>query len=849
MIADGARSYALGTASLGLLSSRVLDRFEAPVLTEVPPPPVEWALPLSLHRTATTVATLLPSGFVHLVEYPVRPEADEPNVLWFLLQEAGSPSTFYTTYCVGLALPPFNASLTGSIAPYQTFATSPPNPNFAPGQIPLARKWILDTTYYVRVPQGVAGLGGNPFGITSGYSYTYQEFLWDVAFTVAKYSASAPTAGHLSLPPLTGPGAYPGHPNGPALPAQMGSPYVSRTAQFGGLTDPNQCPPNSAVGVAPSGGTIWPRSPATFPVNAGSTYFSGVFPDSVAISGPTGDQVNEFLWLVPPTPVTALPLGAPAATSMVVDVFSGAIVEADVVFDPNTSLWPTRSSGNGPSANCPVLNVNGQYDPPAGVPLPGPGWTTVFDHEVGHFFGLHHSNLYPGLEPPIGTGVASACDLLAGSTNLNPALTSAVGPAAPCGTKTPANVQTYAEVPGMAMIVGRTNYWRTSPNAALHPDDEFGVAELNPVTVPGQNPGYSNVMINDFARIEGSVGFVTATGTKKVFGMNVFPLPHDCDYEMTTLPVDCAYPPCPTTNVGTTCAPRVGKISGTARLAAHSVIGYQDTSTSPSVPTSGEFQIHGVAPSTDYYVKIEPLEMMGFYTHAFQNPSFAVRSYFGKDQFGEWFYDLNGNYGAVPPTVAYPESGNPPMTWMGPTQTPGTVAPLHQLAGYPTGLLTCEQVLLERRPFATSLGSLYCAPGTVITLNVDLNRGRVHRETVSRPVVQIAPRFPNWQPTGFNIAVTVTHDYQLNLARCYWNVNGTSIPAGTPLSTTQPTPIAGTGPWTTTWGRSSTALGVTPGSRLRFEAQELPAITQQQPPTWRVPAGITATVGVNEVQY
>ena len=133
--------------------------------------------------------------------------------------------------------------------------------------------------------------------------------------------------------------------------------------------------------------------------------------------------------------------------------------------------------------------------------------------------------------------------------------------------------------------------------------------------------------------------------------------------------------------------------------------------------------------TTSYDLRIEPLESLGFGVAA------------GLLTFGEWFFD--------------------------PALNPGTLNRVWTMGIDGAGGLT----LRSRRPYTTSLGTLFFAPGTVI--NVDLQVSPevdVVVENVTRPVVQITPR--SGRPASFSTAVltaTVTHDYALSVGSACWS--------------------------------------------------------------------------------
>ena len=107
--------------------------------------------------------------------------------------------------------------------------------------------------------------------------------------------------------------------------------------------------------------------------------YSGSLLGSPNGTGPTGNGFNEIIFLQ-----NRALVGAPAMASMDLDPVTGAILECDVIFDVNTFVYFPGVPGG-------VL----------------PNQTTAYVHEIGHFFGLDHTNLHPG-NPQIGNVFPSA---------------------------------------------------------------------------------------------------------------------------------------------------------------------------------------------------------------------------------------------------------------------------------------------------------------------------------------------------------------------------------------------------------------------------------------------------------
>jgi hypothetical protein len=316
------------------------------------------------------------------------------------------------------------------------------------------------------------------------------------------------------------------------------------------------------------------------------------------VVGPTGDGVNEFIFL---RRFTDYQLGQVSGglTSMIVKTSNGLIGECDVI-------WET----GGTNANAlwgGILPAN-QLAPQASTGLP---------HEIGHFFGLDHSNLHRG----------------GANLNYGPINLPGGGPPAP-----PSQGILYGapnEIPAMASGFSRGMGPAPAPNRVANPwtqDDRVGLATLYPVTA-GISAGTTKAPLdNTTATIQGVVILDPDTeGASGIFGMNVYVIPRPSTTPFGSLP-----PPGP---------PPTGTLSGLARLGPFSVVGAQDTMT--GAICSGEFRIAGIpanpspAAPLEYDVFVEPLESI-----ALTNTNFA-----------EWFVDGTINpllnfYNPLPSAVA-----------------------------------------------------------------------------------------------------------------------------------------------------------------------------------------------------
>jgi hypothetical protein len=357
----------------------------------------------------------------------------------------------------------------------------------------------------------------------------------------------------------------------------------------------------------------------------------------------------------------------------------------------------------------------------------------------------------------------------------------------------------FFELPGMVSAftnppVGMTTtpqgFWRTHPGRAFHSDEAGGLGELYPVLSPGSP-------LPDFSQ---PVPLINTFG--RIEGLVVSDELPSSVFGLNVLPL----------RVGVGGAPEVGKLVGMDRAAGGGgVVGKSDTAT--GLPCSGNFKIERVTPAFDYSILVEPVESLGFsVTPALAPPAWA-----------EWIYDFNWN-----PTNNLP--------W-------GVLV---------EGLVSVQ--LLSSVPHASSLGTLYIAPGTVIeNLSITLP-GTISppaTETVTRPVVTLDQR--SGRPSPFApslITATVQHDYELDFNSAVWQVlGGATTVAGVPTTTTQPTnPIGATGPWTTTWTTSLPSLIPAAGTTvLSFRVREFGYDGTGS--SNRPPLGISPVFGVNEVRY
>ncbi|HGY92708.1 MAG TPA: hypothetical protein ENK43_16180 [Planctomycetes bacterium] len=244
--------------------------------------------------------------------------------------------------------------------------------------------------------------------------------------------------------------------------------------------------PSAEIGVkfdgAPYAAGNYNRSTgAAMPTGVLST---GTFIWSVFDStpGPTGNGINEIIL------TDQNLLGGIGFASMLVDPSNGQIIECDIIFNVGQT----------------TANVDQglfQLSPAGGSTAPAE-WTAL-PHEIGHFWGLDHTNLHPGagLTTPISA-------VTAGSLSVYP-------PTAP--------------VPGgpleIPVTVGGITWLGAGYNLLsqqLPPDDATALSRIYPVLVPDRNRG-KYPLINMTATIQGQ--YRTAAQGTGIFGKNILAVP------------------------------------------------------------------------------------------------------------------------------------------------------------------------------------------------------------------------------------------------------------------------------------------------------------------------------------
>lgn len=201
-------------------------------------------------------------------------------------------------------------------------------------------------------------------------------------------------------------------------------------------------------------------APASF-FSSGQFVWSAFY--AAGQTGPTGNNINEII-------LTDQPIGGIGIASMLVDPATGIISECDLLFDATRLLQPFTSTINGPTLTTPRQ------------------WTAL-RHEIGHYFGLDHTNLHGGVSGlnPAGPALGNGSIATFPAANLPPA-----APFSPV----------VAPIPGMVGAITHLGEFYNHVTSSLHFDDEVSLAKIYPVTIPGLVAG-KQPLINDRARIIG----------------------------------------------------------------------------------------------------------------------------------------------------------------------------------------------------------------------------------------------------------------------------------------------------------------------------------------------------------
>ncbi len=502
-----------------------------------------------LRTTPGASVTLLPSGLAHVVEScgahtenhsdtASTCDGEDPYVLWYVMAIRGANGTAATG--------PFacNPSAPYMAGTHPAGTPNPNNPDPSGAQPLVTRHWPAGVTvpYVINTAMGITStvnLFQLPLPQVSAINYARATFALDITALMSN---------------AVGVGAIP---TAAVPPTQA-------------ITYPYPAPDYDAIGytniIAPSGQFIWG--------------IGGCF-------GPTGNGLNEFIFLQNST-LSTLPGGvAGGLTSMLLDPQTGVITECDVVFavGPYPNIW-------------------------SGVEQKS---CTGLAHEVGHFWGLDHTNLHPGgtaLQP---VPLPGAPATLGGTYSSSSAL-SAV----------PAMVSQYADSWPANRVANYSSAWR--------PDDIAAFSSLYPVNTIS---GSKLPMINTSAVITGKVidsgGVYDGAG---VFGMNAYLVE---DFPALNPPIS-----------STVNSPVVGTVTGVARPDSYAITGRLDTAT--GAPCSGDFRIDGVPAlyggTLNYTLYIEPLGSLNL----------------APGNFSEWWIEPHFNpalnaLGTAPVSVGYRGNG------------------------------------------------------------------------------------------------------------------------------------------------------------------------------------------------
>ena len=569
---------------------------------------------------------------------------------------AGYPNYNFTT-------PPYNVPSLAS-----TVSVNPNNPSPVPNHSNVMRHWAgmsedNPVQVYISCPLTMAAAAAAPasniFSGTPpalGITYTWQTWINDVRTTFLKYANVTTAEVWITMQDVYADTSIPGYSSAAAYAV-----YDPLPAPF--------APPLPAPLVA-SGQLIWDYS-AT-PVEPNGT-------------GPTGNGFNEVIFLRNRT------VGNGGFCSMDLNAQTGAIIECDVVFDVQSFLAPT-----------------------AGLPSE----TTALNHEIGHFFGLDHTNLHPGglfVGAPLvsNPGLLSSWLGYASGTSFDPA-------------QYPGMMGAIARFPGKNMV-------NTIPT--LHIDDATGLSRIYPVQAPHSGVAViKDPLINTTATIRGRL-YNPPPGKIGRFGDNMFLV----ERAFGTIG-GAANPPDPS-------LPGVGTISGTARLAPADVVGSKDTAA--NALSSGSFEIIGIpapvpggAPpyGRQYDVIAEDLGFSGS---------------LGGFGYGEWYFE----------------------GWLNPVQN--MIIPIPNQTRFLSndGFIggTLPGLVSTWTPVPV-VGSFSVVPGTIIDVGSLSHVGGANQpftDLASRPLVYIVER-TRPSPGGV-VTLLSSSNYPLNLGGVSLTVNGANF--------------------------------------------------------------------------
>lgn len=652
-----------------------------------------------LRTTPGASVTLLPSGLAHVVESCGRHAeehadtagrcgGEDPYVLWYVMAAPASAAPGLQGMC----------NTPTPYAPLSTYTAGVPNPNNPDPsgvQSIMTRHWPAggSVPYVINIPPGTPLtndiFAANPLTASPG-SVLPVVYTWSTFFT--------------------------------DIPALMNSVFAIPTADT-----PRPILSTYPPGMAPNYNAAIPAG-GVFP---GSGQFVWAHGQGGACGGPTGNAINEFIFL--PGGTLGLPGGV---ASMLLDATTGTITECDVILEATSTVW---------------TGIDVQTN-------------SGLAHEIGHFWGLDHTNLNPG----------------GAFFNSLPALATSAQPGFP-GTFG-AVFASVNDIPAMTSGFTRTTPTLAAPitparNRVFSPwvnDDIAGFSALYPVksltSAVGKTP-----LINTTATIIGSLLDRTGAG-RGSFGDNLFVV-HQA------IPQTSMGAPLPGT-------PQVGTVSGTYRSGPRSVTGSLDTLTTATC--TGEFRLDGIpilvngAPTSggisEYALFVEPLGSIGLGAPHL-GATVGVPPFFAVF-FGEWWYEFILN------------SANNPLAL--------PFAPISYAGHFSNGLNALTSVSL------CGVNSMLMAEGTIIRLDTPIDTtplapsgSPVQIELVSRPLIQVTPRNPAAPMPGTTLTITVSHNrvaggaslsptspWPLQSLTCNWG--GKMLPTAFVSSIVAPSPNGGT---------------------------------------------------------
>lgn len=508
---------------------------------------------------------------------------------------------------------------------------------------------------------------------------------------------------------------------------------------------------------------------------------------SVALGGPTGNGINEIILTNQPALA-----GSVGLCSMNVNA-AGVIQEADVILYAPTLFTLAQTGGGGATAALTAI----------------PEHWTALTHEIGHYWGLDHTNLHPGSAPTL-PGTLSA------PTNFSlPASGSAA--VFPASSTIYPGGSVWVPIPGMCGIITHLGGLFDYTLVALHPDDQTSLSKIYPVSLPNTVGGVTKVpLINQFGRIIGRQTSV-ATG---IFGRNVWA---DGDLRTIGIPGNLGYP----VN---------GTISGCSRLSTTEPSAFFLANSVYSRPFGhavlGTFNATGLLPGIDMFANpftSNPnqlsvvgsslsggLQTTGDYSIDGLTPGYAY----------DIVFETGSLLGATAPNLA---------EWFG---APGIFANPPVAAG----LSPMRMKSATGQLFGVAASSTNVNPGTVIAIDpLDHNEANFNIfgltnvfETYSRPLVSITPRAGRAAP-GVT-AMTITALPQLgpltagvtaiNQASAVLFINGVNQSAllTNPATTVAVNPTSGLVTWTIPIGLVTAGISSTTPINVSFLVSEVDAI-------------------------